>query len=182
MYISFNMMRIASLIHECRSAKGTVMGTNLPSAPGVKLLVEDHQVALQNGIVNVTLSAPDGLVTKISYNGLDNLLEVGNEDDDRGYWDVVWTKSKTLDYLKGTSYKVEVENENQVEISFTKKWDASLNGKVVPLNVDKSRFVMLRGSAGFYTYAVLEHAPGMPDLDIPEARVVFKLQHDKYSP
>ena len=45
-----------------------------------------------------------------------------------------------------------------------------------------SRFVMLRGSAGFYTYAVLEHAPGMPDLDIPEARVVFKLQHDKYSP
>ncbi|XP_027077179.2 uncharacterized protein [Coffea arabica] len=161
------------------NAKGTVMGTNLPSAPGVKLSVEDHQVVLQNGIVNVTLSAPDGLVTKISYNGLDNLLEVGNEDDDRGYWDVVWTKSKTLDYLKGASYKVEVENENQVEISFTKKWDASLNGKVVPLNVDK-RFVMLRGSAGFYTYAVLEHAPGMPDLDIPEARVVFKLQHDKF--
>lgn len=43
--------------------------------------------------------------------------------------------------IKGTNFRVIVENEEQVEISFTRMWDPSLEGKLVPLNIDK-RFLL----------------------------------------
>jgi len=84
-------------------------------------------------------------------------------------------------------------------------WDPSLKGTVVPLNIDKRcvrspflysvylffffnqitdafeiyRFVMLRGSSGFYTYSIYEHLDGWPDFDIAETRVAFKLRKDR---
>lgn len=39
--------------------------------------------------------------------------------------------------LEGTKLEVIVQNEEQVELSFTRKWNFSLNGTVVPLDVDK---------------------------------------------
>lgn len=42
--------------------------------------------------------------------------------------------------MEGTKFEVLVENEEQVELSFTRTWDTSLEGKLVPLNIDK-RFV-----------------------------------------
>ena len=39
--------------------------------------------------------------------------------------------------MEGTKFEVILENEEQVELSFTRTWDASLEGKLVPLNIDK---------------------------------------------
>lgn len=44
------------------------------------------QVVLDNGILQVTLSKPGGIVTGIQYNGIDNLLEFRNKETNRGYW------------------------------------------------------------------------------------------------
>jgi len=40
---------------------------------------------MDNGILQVYLSNPGGFVTRIQYNGIDNLLEALNEKTNRGY-------------------------------------------------------------------------------------------------
>ncbi|XP_010544057.1 PREDICTED: probable rhamnogalacturonate lyase B isoform X2 [Tarenaya hassleriana] len=148
----------------------------------LQLQVKDNHVTMNNGILQVTLSKPDGIVTGIQYNGLDNLLEVRNEESNRGYWDLVWSGSGTtgaFDVIRGTSFKVIVEKEEQIELSFTRTWDPSQEGKAVPLNIDK-RFVMLRGSSGFYTYAIYEHSEQWPAFSMAETRIAFKLRKDKF--
>lgn len=42
------------------------------------------QVVLDNGILEVTFSYPGGIVTGIRYNDIDNLLEVLNDELNRG--------------------------------------------------------------------------------------------------
>ncbi|OVA15246.1 Rhamnogalacturonate lyase [Macleaya cordata] len=149
----------------------------------VQLHVEDRHVIMDNGIVQVNLSNPEGLITGIRFNGFeDNLLEVRDAEDSRGYWDVVWSEPGSegiFDKLKTKQFKVIVENETQVEVSFIQNWDHSLKGKVIPVNLDK-RYIMLKGSSGFYTYAIFDHLKGWPEFDIGEARIAFKLSEDKF--
>ncbi|KAL6297194.1 hypothetical protein ACE6H2_005336 [Prunus campanulata] len=152
------------------------------STAGVRLHIQGGHVVMDNGILQVTLSNPDGIVTGIRYNGIDNVLEPLNKETNRGYWDLVWSApgSKGIfDVINGTSFRVIVDNEEQVEVSFTRMWDPSLEGKYVPLNIDK-RFVMLRASSGFYSYAIYEHLKDWPDFEIGETRITFKLRKDKF--
>ncbi|KAK9166215.1 hypothetical protein Scep_001406 [Stephania cephalantha] len=153
---------------------------------GVRLQVQDKHVMIDNGILQIKLSNPEGIVTEISYNGIDNLLEVLNEEVNRGYWDLVWNEGTpgttgTFDVIKGTEFSVIVENEDQVEVSFTRTWDPSLKGKAVPLNIDK-RFIVLRGCSGFYSYGIYEHLDqeGWTAFNMPETRIAFKLRKDLF--
>ncbi|XP_058081199.1 uncharacterized protein LOC131229304 isoform X4 [Magnolia sinica] len=149
---------------------------------GVHLQIQDKYVVIDNGILQLTLSKPDGIVTGIRYNGIDNLLEVRNEEVNRGYWDINWYEPggpEFFDVIKGTSFKVILEDENQVEVSFTRTWDPSLNGTLIPLNIDK-RFIVLSGSSGFYSYAIYEHLQGWPDFTLNQTRITFKLRNDKF--
>ncbi|KAL9160710.1 hypothetical protein ABFS82_08G218400 [Erythranthe guttata] len=149
--------------------------------PPVQLhLFEDH-VVLDNGIVNVSLSTPGGMVTAIEYNGIDNLLQFDYKENNRGYWDLVWSKPDhphdVFDKLDGDSFEVIMEDENQVEISFLRTWNSSETG--LPLNIDK-RYIMVRGSSGFYSYAIFERLEGWPDVNIAQGRIVFKLQQNLF--
>ncbi|KAL3733038.1 hypothetical protein ACJRO7_022545 [Eucalyptus globulus] len=153
------------------------------TALAVQLHIEDRHVVMDNGIVQVTLSKPEGIVTGIRYNGIDNLLEVLNDESNRGYWDLVWnapgSSTGIFDVIKGTSFSVVVQSDDQVELSFTRTYDPSLEGKLVPLNIDK-RFIMLRGSSGFYSYAIYEHLKDWPGFSLGETRIAFKLRKDKF--
>nr|GMD51544.1 probable rhamnogalacturonate lyase B [Ipomoea batatas] len=106
---------------------------------GVQLDIQEHQAVMNNGILSVSLSVPDGLVTGISYQGINNLLETKNPENDRGYWDAIWHGpgiDGELDKLQGTSFEIITNDESEVEISFTRTWDASQNN-VAPVNIDK---------------------------------------------
>uniref|UniRef100_A0A804HSV4 rhamnogalacturonan endolyase n=1 Tax=Musa acuminata subsp. malaccensis TaxID=214687 RepID=A0A804HSV4_MUSAM len=150
---------------------------------GVTVHVEREYVVLDNGIVQLTLSNPGGFVTGVKYHGLDNVMEVNNREDNRGYWDLVWNPSDRhsgiFQKIHGTEFDVVQQDANQAEVSFRTHWDPSSRDELVPLNIDK-RFVMLRGSSGFYTYAIYEHLQDLPDCNLGETRVAFKLRKDKF--
>ncbi|KAK9930032.1 hypothetical protein M0R45_027091 [Rubus argutus] len=153
------------------------------SSLGVQLHIQDQHVVMDNGILQVTLSKPDGIVTGIQYKGIDNLLEVLTEEANRGYWDLVWSKAGsigttgTFDRMIGTKFTVIVESKEQVEISFTREWNHK--DENVPLNIDK-RFIMLRNSSGFYSYAIFEHLKEWPPFNLPQTRIVFNLGKEKF--
>ncbi|XP_058747807.1 probable rhamnogalacturonate lyase C [Vicia villosa] len=155
------------------------------SSQAVQLYIEKNHVVMDNGILKVYFSNPGGFVTRIQYNGIDNLLEELNDANNRGYWDVVWSEAGTtgtlgtFERVVGTNYNVIMETDEQVEISFSRIWDPSLKGKQSPLNIDK-RYVMLRNSSGFYSYAIFEHLKEWPAFNIPQIRIVYKLRKDKF--
>ncbi|KAL6184535.1 hypothetical protein ACLB2K_045936 [Fragaria x ananassa] len=162
-----------------------IQATASENTTGLQLHIFDQYVVMNNDILQVNLSKPQGMVTGIQYKGIDNLLEVLEDETNRGYWDLVWSapgitrKKGAFDRIEGTNFTVIVETEDQLELSFTRMWDPSLEGKVVPLNIDK-RFVLLRNSSGFYTYAIYEHLNEWPAFNLTNTRTVFKLRKDKF--
>ncbi|KAL3356093.1 hypothetical protein AABB24_016985 [Solanum stoloniferum] len=157
-----------------------VDGRRLIETPIVRLDIQTNQVTMSNGIVNVTLSIPYGLVTSISYGGVNNLLATQNVEKNRGYWDIFWnrTSKRARKKFLGNSFEVIMDTKNQAEISFKSTWNASQSDEL-PLNSDL-RFVMLRDTPGFYTYAIVERLEGWPLVYIENLRVVFKLQQDMF--
>ncbi|XP_022884589.1 uncharacterized protein LOC111401196 isoform X1 [Olea europaea var. sylvestris] len=154
----------------------------MPSSP-VKLNKWKDRVMLDNGIVKLTLLSPSGLIAGIQYKGDENILENHFKESRRGYWDMVWSRPPDLksyfNELEGTSFKVIVEMEDMIEISFTRTWNSS-DSYSYPLNVD-IRYIMLRGSSGFYSYAIKEHLERWPDLNIDESRIAFKLNDETFN-
>ncbi|KAL8166108.1 hypothetical protein V2J09_007607 [Rumex salicifolius] len=135
------------------------------SGPRVKITTSDKSVTLDNGIVGVIISKPDGHVIGISYNGVDNILDVVNPEDDRG--------------LKCTTFRVIVDSEDQVEVSFSRNYDPTAkNSKVVPMDIDL-RYILMRGESGLYSYGIFERQK-WPGCTIPNLRLAFKLHRTKF--
>ncbi|XP_065872226.1 probable rhamnogalacturonate lyase B isoform X2 [Euphorbia lathyris] len=151
--------------------------------PPVTLEIQNKYAVVDNGFVQVSITIPEGFVAGIQYSGIPNLLEVLNDESDRGYWDLVWSNEATtrkkgnFDRMEGTSFKVVVHNEEEIQLSFSRTWNSS---SLVPLNIDK-RFVVNRGSSGFYTYAIYEHLKEWPPFNLHNTRAAFKLRKDKFN-
>ncbi|KAF1002549.1 hypothetical protein AG4045_001550 [Apium graveolens] len=152
---------------------------DIADSPPLQLHKWDDYVVVDNGIVNITFSTPEGMVIAIQYNGVDNILEQNDRERDRGYWDVVWSKPEhpgdNTDRLEGMHFSVVLEDEDQVELSFKRTYSPSLSYKGVRLNVDK-RYIVLRGISGFYSYSIFEHLEEHPPVVLYQGRIVFRLQ------
>ncbi|KAG9440118.1 hypothetical protein H6P81_020283 [Aristolochia fimbriata] len=153
------------------------------TAGGVHLRILGRHVEIDNGIVTLTLLNPEGSVTRIRYNGIDNLMQLNARETNRGYWDLVWNDPNqgrgSFDVILGTEFTVIRNDEEQVEVSFRRTWNPSLTGTLVPLNIDK-RFVMLRDSSGFYSYAIYDRPQGWPGFELSQTRLTFKLRADMF--
>lgn len=190
--LSFYMMFSTDMLYYPTRASARARRSSMAAAAAaaatagaVNLSFQENHVIMSNDLVQITLLNPEGHMTGIQYKGIDNLLEVMNDETNRGYWDLVWSPpgspgtTGTFERIAGTSCEVIVETEDQVELSFSTTWDSSLEGKHVPLKIDK-RFVLLRGSSGFYSYAIYQHLDGWPGFNLAETRIVFKLRKDKF--
>ncbi|KAF5962113.1 hypothetical protein HYC85_003322 [Camellia sinensis] len=71
--------------------------------------------------------------------------------------------------------------DNEARLEFT-SGDRGLGGGVLHLKVRSfyHLFIMLRGYPGFYSYAILEHSEGWPDIKIYQGRIVFKLEESLF--
>ncbi|KAF8017451.1 hypothetical protein BT93_H2585 [Corymbia citriodora subsp. variegata] len=175
------VVRLLCLLSAC-SMVATARELRANAYPGVQLTVQNNQVVMDNGIVEVTFSNPEGAVAGIKFSGIDNLLEARNSENTRGYWDIVWNRpeeTSKFTRIEGTTFEVVANTDDVVEVSFVSRWSHSSASYLAPLIIDK-RFVMRRGSSGFYGYAVFEHPKGWPDLDVGEARIAFKLNGQKF--
>ncbi|XP_019439240.1 PREDICTED: probable rhamnogalacturonate lyase B isoform X2 [Lupinus angustifolius] len=143
----------------------------------------NHKLVVDNGIISVTLSIPEGYIIGISYNGIDNILEVENKEQDRGYLDVVWNepgKSSSFERIHGTKFSVITAEENLVEVSFLRIWESSMNGTSVPINID-TRYIFRGNDSGFYSYAIFDRPKGLPAVEVDQIRIVFKLQENRFN-
>ncbi|XP_058775167.1 uncharacterized protein LOC131649423 isoform X2 [Vicia villosa] len=149
----------------------------------VKLNTDDQQqLVVDNGIVSVTLSRPEGYIIQISYNGVDNILETENEEEDRGYFDVYWNRPGKMgnsSRIHGTNFSIISADENKVEISFLRVWTPSMIDTDVPINIDK-RYVFRSGDSGFYSYVIFDRPEGMPAVEVDQIRYVYKLNKDMF--
>lgn len=139
---------------------------------------------LANGILQLTLTNPGGNIIEIQYSGIDNLLELSNPSLKGGFWDLNWSEAGSagtrgkFDTIEGTTFRVIVETDDQVELSFTRMWDPSLQGDHSPISIDK-RFILFRGCSGFYSYAIYERNEDMPAFNLNETRIAFMLSIQK---
>ncbi|KAL9234732.1 hypothetical protein vseg_009567 [Gypsophila vaccaria] len=155
------------------------------SFPPVKLIIQDNSVILSNGFLAVTIAKPAGYVTGIEYNGVDNILDTLNPEDDRGYWDVVWAPPGTkgtkgnFQRIVAKDFRVILEKPEQIELSFKLAYDPTIDAKkAAPMEIDQ-RYIMLQGVSGIYAYGIFERA-AWAQFGMPNARLAFKLQRQKY--
>ncbi|KFK30410.1 hypothetical protein AALP_AA7G257300 [Arabis alpina] len=150
-------------------------------APTVQQTGHRHgrEVIVDNGIIRVSFSSPQGLITGIKYKGIDNVLSPHLRA--RGYWDITWQGEnyRGLDRIEGTNFRIISQNEEQVEISFYRKWNIGGSRSHIPLNVDK-RYIIRTNTSGIYTYGIFERLPEWPQVEMGQIRIVFKLNSDRF--
>ncbi|KAL8162546.1 hypothetical protein V2J09_014035 [Rumex salicifolius] len=180
---------VAASLTSCLARK-TLNGR---TSSGVSMHLRQKQVVMDNGILQVTLAVPQGYVVGISYNGIDNLLETENKKSNRGYWDLNWDapagrcgQGDCTDGLIGSSFKIIHESANEIELSFSSRWDPNMwnsssehHNPRLPINIDR-RYIMLRGLSGLYSYAILDRQQGWPANTVYQIRAVYKLRSSMY--
>ncbi|XP_047158133.1 rhamnogalacturonate lyase-like [Vigna umbellata] len=182
----FRMALLLSLIFfgACSdTAESVSFRRGLKTTPAaVKLNKYEDQVVIENGIVSLNLSNPEGYIIGLYYDGTQNILNQKNEEFDRGYLDVVWNeagKPGIFERINGADFSVIEASDTVVEVSFLKTWKASMQGSSVPINIDL-RYILRSGDSGFYSYAVFTRPPGLPAVTVYQIRIVYKLDEDRF--
>ncbi|KAL1194904.1 hypothetical protein V5N11_020028 [Cardamine amara subsp. amara] len=160
-----------------RNLEGT--SARAPTVQQIRNRYGTREVIVDNGIIRVSFSSPQGLITGIQYKEIDNVLNPHHRV--RGYWDLTWQGQNTgrgsLDRVEGTKFNIITQTQDQVEISFSRTWEGDHSH--IPLNVDK-RYIIRKNTSGIYAYGIFERLPQWPEVEMGQVRIVFKLNPDRF--
>ncbi|KAL5775330.1 hypothetical protein ACOSP7_012887 [Xanthoceras sorbifolium] len=148
----------------------------------VRLITKGSYVILDNGLVRLTISKPQGYLTGIKYGGMDNILDQKSSESSRGYWDINWSLPGGQDryqLLSGAEYNVIHMSNDILEVSFKSSFNPSASSINLPLSVD-IRYVLRSGVSGFHCYSIYERPDGCRAFDLAQTRMAFKLRRDSF--
>ncbi|KAJ8644115.1 hypothetical protein MRB53_005863 [Persea americana] len=90
----------------------------------VNLTIQGSNVIMENGILKLTMSQPDGALTGIQYGGMKNLLDTKLTQSQRGYWDINWNLPGG-----GDQYLLGIENLSPMAFQVDDKYQYSMDNK-----------------------------------------------------
>ena len=123
-------------------------------------------VILRNVLLTATVRKRDGRIIELIPRGGPNL--VGNSDGRFIYFDTNGSKGGKSHYLgfEPTDFGIVTQTAERVEIKLAQP---DLGGFGVEMH-----YIMRGSDSGIYLYAVLRHGPGMPAINIGQARWVIR--------
>jgi len=133
---------------------------------GVALMDLGPWVRLDNGIVSATWTKNNGNMISLKLNNVELMGNAG-----KGYLNVgINGDVRSVD--THCTYSLIQDTDLLKEISFKRTHDAAW-----PMDIDQ-RFVIQDGVCGIYCYQVYSHNGSMPDADLTQSRMAFRISPD----
>jgi rhamnogalacturonan endolyase len=118
---------------------------------------------LSNGVLTAVLSKSKASIAALRYRGFD-MLRAGYYSMDGG---------RNYRTPANCRYKVKICTPDLVDVGMTRVW----HGEPQAFDIE-IHYVLRRGEAGLYTYALLDHPAAYPATGVSEWRMVWKLSDD----
>lgn len=135
------------------------------AAPNVRLEDRGEQVILDNGIITATINKASAKVASLKFKGAEMISQAA-----RGA-NVYFSMDGGVNYRqpKGCVFSVKAESHEMVDVECRRNWTNE------PQAFDiEAHFVLRRGDAGLYVYAILDHPAKYPATRYGEWRMVWR--------
>jgi rhamnogalacturonan endolyase len=133
------------------------------SGPDVTLQDAGASVVLSNGLLTATIAKDKATVTSIKFMGREMVASVYYSMDG----------GKDFRVPSHCVYAVHAATPDMVDVQMTSLWQKEAQAFDIEVH-----YVLRRGAAGLYSYAVLTHPASYPDTGHGEWRMVWKLPED----
>jgi rhamnogalacturonan endolyase len=139
-------------------------------APGVganvTLSSTSTTVTLSNGVITAVIQKSSGKVSSYLFNGT-QMVDPANP--------IYYSMDGGASYEQPSNcvYSVTTQTADMVDVSFKRTWNNTSGYKHV-FDIDL-HYVLRRGDAGLYAYAILDHPASYPAASVGEWRIVWKL-------
>lgn len=142
-------------------------GTRASAADaGVTLTQSGEQAFLSNGIVTATIEKSNARISSMKIRGREMVKSSGRQGQ------VYFSMAGPYEQPGGCVFSITRQDAETVDVSCKRVFNPAMAAKQHAVDIDV-HYVMRRGVAGVYAYAILDHPASYPDATIGEWRMVW---------
>jgi rhamnogalacturonan endolyase len=142
-------------------------------ASEVEIKSSGRNVVLSNGIISATIDPADASIQSIKYAGHEMVSTAGRHKE------IYFSRDGAASYERPDHCSGSITSQTSGTIDYSCKHTyARQSGDRAPWDVD-IHFVVRRGVAGVYVYAIVSHPSDYPDLSVGEWRMVWSPPEDR---